>query len=267
MPTPHEHNRRAWDALAQRGQAFTLPATADQFADPLGNLDPRGWLEGSIAGKRVLCLAAGGGKHGPLYAAAGASVTVLDISPAMLERDHEVARRQGLTLRIAAGSMDDLSQFTLGEFDIVIHPVSTCYVPNIASVYEAVARVTAPGGLYVSQHKTPTSLQTSIAPGPQGYIVKEPYFRQGPLSQVQGTLLREEGTWEYLHRWEELLGSLCRAGFSIEDLAEPRHADPSAEQGSFGHRCCYVAPYVRVKARRRPSASTHVPTPQIILPS
>jgi hypothetical protein len=36
----------------------------------------------------------------------------------------------------------------------------------------------------------------------------------------------------------------------IEDLIEPPHAQADAAPGSFGHRSRYVAPYVRVKARR-----------------
>jgi hypothetical protein len=70
---------------------------------------------------------------------------------------------------------------------------------------------------------------------------------------VQGSLHREEGTLEFLHRWEELLGAMCRVGFSIEDLTEPCHARPQAEPGSFAHRSQFIPPYVRVKARRRGS--------------
>jgi hypothetical protein len=78
----------------------------------------------------------------------------------------------------------------------------------------------------------------------------EPYYRRGPLPPVVGSLHREEGTLEYLHRWEELLGLMCRAGFVIEDLVEPLHAKADAVPGSFAHRSRWVAPYVRVKARR-----------------
>jgi hypothetical protein len=63
-------------------------------------------------------------------------------------------------------------------------------------------------------------------------------------------LLRESGALEYLHRWDELVGGLCRAGFVIEDMEEPRHADPQAAVGTLAHRSCYIAPYVRIKARR-----------------
>ena len=40
-----------------------------------------------LAGLRVLCLAAGGGWHGPLFASLGAEVTVVDISGEMIERE------------------------------------------------------------------------------------------------------------------------------------------------------------------------------------
>jgi hypothetical protein len=122
-------------------------------------------------------------------------------------------------------------------------------------VYREVARVCSSGGLYVSQHKQPASLQADLRPGARGYELVEPYYRQGPLPAVFGSQHREPGTLEYLHRFEELLGGLCRAGFVIEDVIEPPHARADAEPGSFGHRSRYVAPYVRIKARRVDSVS------------
>lgn len=252
MTTPaHEHNQRAWDRRAQRQDTFAQPARDDEFRNPLAVLDGCGWLGGNISGKKLLCLAAGGGRQGPLYAAAGAQVTVVDISPAMLELDREVSRERKLTLRTVQTSMDDLSMFVDAEFDIVIHPVSTCYVSDVTKTYREVARVTRPGGVYISQHKQPTSLQAGMKPSPGGYELVEPYYRSGPLPVVSGSRLREEGTLEYLHRWEELMGKMCRAGFVIEDVIEPNHADGDSERGSLGHRSCFAAPYVRLKARRR----------------
>ena len=246
----HDHNRRAWDEMVRDRQRFTRPARDEDFADPLAAVDSLGWLGGNIRGARLLCLAAGGGKHAALYAAAGAIVTVVDISPAMLELDRQVAAERRLDLRTVAASMDEMPMLAAGEFDIVIHPVSTCYVPSIAPVYREVARITRPGGLYISQHKSPTSLQADTQISPRGYELVEPYYRSGPLPAVVGSRHREEGTLEYLHRWSELLGSMCRSGFVIEDLVEPLHAKDDAPPGSFEHRSRYVAPYVRIKARR-----------------
>jgi len=236
--------------MAAKGQRFTRAAADDDFANPLATVDQVGWLGADIRGKRLLCLAAGGGKHGPLYAAAGAVVTVVDLSPAQLELDRAVAAERRLELRTIEASMDDLSMFPAGEFDIVIQPVSTCYLPEIGPVYREVARIARPGGLYISQHKSPTSLQAHIRPSPHGYELTEPYYRTGPLPPVVGSPHREEGTLEYLHRWEEIVGLMCRAGFVIEDLIEPLHAKADLPPGTFAHRSRYVAPYVRIKARR-----------------
>ena len=195
-------------------------------------------------------LAAGGGKHSVLYAAAGANVTVVDISAEMLALDREVASHRELDIHTIQASMDDLSMLTAASFDIVIHPVSTCYVPEVQPVFQQVARVTKSGGIYVSQHKSPLSLQTDVQLTGTRYQISEPYYREGPLPAGRPSRLREAGTLEFLHRLEQLVGGICRAGFVVEDLVEPLHADPQAELGTFGHRCQYVAPYLRIKARR-----------------
>lgn len=252
MSDVHDHNRRAWDQRVRENRRFTRPVDPTELADPVKAIDP--WVAAEPpdgpAGKRVLCLAAGGGRQGILYANAGADVTVVDLSQAMLDVDDRVAADRGLPVRTVRASMDDLSMLGDGVFDIVVHPVSTCYLPDIAKVYSEVARVTRAGGLYVSQHKQPTSMQAHTEPVARGYELLEPYYREGPLPQVTGSVHREAGTLEYLHRWSALVGELCRAGFVIEDLSEPLHAKPESRPGTFGHRSCYVAPYVRLKARR-----------------
>lgn len=246
------HNARAWNSLARGGDPLARPASDDDCLDPLALIDAAGWL-GDVRGQRILCLAAGGGRQSALYAAAGAVVTVVDISGEMLAIDRTVARERALRVRLVETSMDDLSMFAAGEFDAVVHPVSTCYLPDVQPVFREVARVTRAGGLYVSQHKSPMSLQASLKPGAGGgeYAITERYYRTGPMpGAAEPSALRERGTMEFLHRWEELVGGMCRAGFVVEDLLEPMHAKTQADAGSFGHRAQFVAPYVRIKARR-----------------
>ena len=247
-----EHNRRAWDERVRLRKAHTAPVTSRDLENPMALLDECGWIGGNITGQRVLCLAAGGARHSLLCAAAGATVTVVDISPEMLALDRKIADERGLSVRAVEASMDDLSMLAVASFDLVIQPVSTCYVPDILAVYREVARVTAPGGLYISQHKQPASLQAEVVSSLRGYLLNEPYYRTGPLPPVvEGCSHREAGTVEFLHRWEDLLGGLCRSGFVIEDLIEPRHAHSQAEPGSFAHRSLFVPPYVTMKARRK----------------
>ncbi len=251
-----DHNRRAWDRLASDGVPLARPASDEAFGDPRGWLGSAGtaarpWLPARLDGLEVLCLAAGGGKHGPLYAAAGARVVVLDVSAAMLALDRAVARERRIDLEIVEGSMDDLSMFATGRFDLVIHPVSTCYLPDVSPVFREIARVTRSNGLYVSQHKSPASLQAGIVPNDRGrYELEHPQLTGKPLPLLPPSRLREAGTHEYVHSLASLLGGICRAGFTIEDVAEPDHALPSAAVGSTAHRAAFLPPYLRVLARR-----------------
>jgi ubiquinone/menaquinone biosynthesis C-methylase UbiE len=248
----HWHNRAAWDRLAKNQDRLAKPARDVDFANPLLSVDGPGWLGGDISGKRVLCLAAGGGRQGPIYAAAGANVTVVDISPAMLEIDRAVAAERNIRLQTVEASMDDLSVLADESYEIVIHPVSTCYVPDVAPVYREIARVLRAGGIYISQHKQPGSLQTTLEADQGGFRIVHRYYQSSPLPpSTTPNLIREEGTLEYVHRWEQLLGGMCRAGLVIEDITEPFHAKLDAEVNSFAHRCQFVAPYIRVKARRQ----------------
>ena len=257
-----EHNARAWDRLAEGRAVLARPAVDAAFDDPRqwlgsGGSAGRSWLPDRLHGLSVLCLAAGGGKHGPLYAAAGAKVTVLDISPAMLELDRQVARERKIDMEILQGSMDDLSMLGFGRFDLVIHPVSTCYVPAVADVFHEVARVTKPGGLYVSQHKSPASLQASLEPGASGrYELRHSQAAGEPLPPEPPSRLREAGTQEFIHSLSALLGGICAAGFAIEDVCEPDHAQPGAAAGSFAHRATFLPPYLRILARRTAGGAT-----------
>lgn len=257
-----DHNRRAWDARARAQERFARPAEDAQFRDPLASLDSQGWLAGQVAERDVLCLGAGGGKQSPLFAAAGARVTVVDVSAEMLVLDRAVAAERGLDVKTVHASMDDLAALADASFDVVWQPVSTCYVPDVSLVYREVARVLRDGGAYVSQHKQPASLQADTRSSPRGLELVEPYYRTGPLPDVAGSLHRESGTLEFLHRWEQLVGGMARAGLSIEDLIEPHHADFEAARDTFAYRSCYVAPYVRILARRRPRTTE---PPRIVL--
>jgi len=251
-------NRRAWDRLAKNESQFARVATDEECAQPLLALDTRGWLPGSVAGLDVLCLASGGGWQSILYAIAGANVTVVDISPEMLVRDDVEAKKRGVQVRTMEASMDQLDELAPSSFDIVHQPVSTCYVPKLKNVYAEVARVLRPDGLYISQHKQPTSLQIVERNNRNRYVLGVSYYHADPLPAVEDTAYREEGAVEYLHRWEQLIGELCLSGFVIEALTEPRRGDEKAQPGHFRQRGMFVAPYVRIKARR---LKTEVSTP------
>lgn len=252
-----EQNRVAWDRMAKNRHPLAKPATDEDLNDPLKCVDEIGWLGPTIAGQQVLCLAAGGGRHSALYSAAGANVTVVDISPGMLELDRQVARERQLQVRLIEGTMTSLPMLRDREFDLVVHPVSTCYVDDLWTTYCEIARVLRPGGLYISQHKQPMNLQASLEPTSGRYMIELPV--QGNLSATppaSPSRLRETGTREVIHSLQSLLGGMCRAGFSIEDLTEPQHGKLDKPAGSFGHRCAFIPPYIRIKARRNSNSTS-----------
>ncbi len=246
-----QHNERAWDNLVRDGSSFANPARPEDFDHPERIINPFGWLPGSFVDLHILCLAAGGGRHGPIFAAQRAKVTVVDISEEMLKLDREVADREGVSLVTHQASMTDLDGLGDAVFDIVLQPVSSCYVEDLSAIHREVARVIRPGGIYVVQHKQPVSLQAATVPLMEGgYALCEPYYREGDLPPVVGSEHREVGTREFLHTLESLLGGLCSAGFVINDVKEPRHDRPDASLRSFQARSAFVPPYLAIKATR-----------------
>ena len=262
-------NAAAWDRLAKAHDALASPACDEAFTDPrnwLGTGGPadRPWLPSSLRGLEVLCLAAGGGKHGPIYAAAGASVTVVDLSASMLDLDRQVARERKLHLELIQSSMDELTMLKNDYFDLVIHPVSSCYLPTLKQVFSEIVRVCRPGGLYMSQHKSPRSLQSSLQPNLNGrYELLFPECQSGDnsgaLPPAPPSRLREAGTDEFIHSLTDILGGICRAGFSIEDFFEPNEGDQEAVRGSFTHRAAFLPPYIRILARKYGQRATLQP--------
>lgn len=262
-------NAAAWDRLAKAHDALASPACDEAFTDPrnwLGTGGPadRPWLPSSLRGLEVLCLAAGGGKHGPIYAAAGASVTVVDLSASMLDLDRQVARERKLHLELIQSSMDELTMLKNDYFDLVIHPVSSCYLPTLKQVFSEIVRVCRPGGLYMSQHKSPRSLQSSLQPNLDGrYELLFPECQSGDNSRAlppaPPSRLREAGTDEFVHSLTDILGGICRAGFSIEDFFEPNEGDQEAVRGSFTHRAAFLPPYIRILARKYGQRATLQP--------
>jgi hypothetical protein len=61
-----EYNKRRWAALVQANAVFTRPQLDLDEAAARARVDPEGRL-GDVRGKRVLCLASGGGQQSVGY--------------------------------------------------------------------------------------------------------------------------------------------------------------------------------------------------------
>ncbi len=159
-----DHNRAAWNEEVKRGNTWTIPVSKEVIEKAnQGQYEllltpkkhvPENWL-GDVRGKRILCLACGGGQQGPVLASAGAEVTVFDNSDQQLKQDQDLADEFGLTLKTIQGNMQDLSPFGNESFDLIFHPVSNCFIDDILPVWKESYRVLKSGGVLLSGFNNP----------------------------------------------------------------------------------------------------------------
>jgi SAM-dependent methyltransferase len=243
------HNRLAWDRQVQQGNRWTVPvgpevtAAARQgrwqiFLTPTRPV-PRSWFP-ALAGCDVLCLASGGGQQGPILAAAGARVTVFDNSSQQLAQDRRVAERDGLEITTVEGDMRDLSAFPDGSFDLIVHPVSNVFVPDVRPVWREAYRVlrgpqsAAEPWSALGEYSSPGALLAGFD-NPALYLFDSALWEQGrlevrhplPYSDLESLseaekaqYLREGLPFEFSHMLEDQIGGQIDAGFLLAGLYE-----------------------------------------------
>ena len=57
--------------------------------------------------------------------------------------------------------MTDLSMFDSESFDLLVHPVSNLYVPDIQPVWQEAYRVLKPGGIMISGFMNPVFIYST----------------------------------------------------------------------------------------------------------
>lgn len=230
-----DHNRSVWRSFVQQGSAWTQPVSSEVIAaarrgdwrivltpsQPV----PQDWFP-PLAGRAVLCLAGGGGQQGPVLAAAGAHVIVLDFSPEQLAHDRLVAERDGLELATVQGDMADLSMFADGTFDLIVHPVSNVYIPDIQPVWREAYRVLRPGGALLAGFMNPLLyIFNQDVLGERIFEVKYslPYSELTSISAEERQRLIDEGdALQFSHTLADQLGGQMAAGLMLTGFYEDR---------------------------------------------
>jgi len=233
------HNRAAWDKRVDDHNRWTCPVTPHDIEmarqgdfrlvlTPTKPV-PMSWFP-ALLGARTLCLASGGGQQGPLLAAAGADVTVFDNSPRQLAQDRFVAQRDGLTLQTIEGDMADLSVFGDETFDLIVHPVSNCFVPEIRPVWRECFRVLRHGGVLLAKFTNPLRwIFDDERMGNGSLEVRHaiPYSDLGSLSEAdcRRLVLDKMLPVEFSHTLTDQIGGQLEAGFLLSGFYEDRPGD------------------------------------------
>lgn len=174
---------------------------------------PASWWP-PLAGAEVLGLACGGAQQMPILTAAGASCTVLDYTPAQLESERMVAEREGYHIDIVQADMTKILPFPEEYFDVVVNPVSLCYVREVEPIFREAARVLRPGGVLLAGFDTGFNYVVDDA---EERIVRGlPYDPLDDPSLLEQDDVEEVGV-QFSHTTGELLRALLRAGFVIDD--------------------------------------------------
>lgn len=229
-----EHNSKAWDNKVEEGSRYTQVVSSEvidksktgvwEICVTTEKSVPRDWFPESVSGLKILCLASGGGQQGPVLAAAGADVTVTDISRKQLEQDESVAKRDGLTLRTVQGDMSNLSDFEDEYFDIVVNPVSNLFVKDVKPVWNEVSRVLKNKGILIAGFTNPLlwifddnqerkgilDVKNSIPSSTLDYL---------PKDEVQN-YIDSNNTIEFAHTLEDQIQGQIDAGFIVTGFYE-----------------------------------------------
>jgi len=231
-----DHNRQAWNQQVEKGNRWTIPADSrtiraasegrwEIFLTPTKPV-PEDWFP-ALDGLEVLCLASGGGQQGPILAAAGAQVTVFDNSPRQLAQDRMVAEREGLAIRTVQGDMADLGMFADESFDLIVHPVSNVFAPDVRPVWKEAHRVLRDGGALLAGFDNPAThlfdYDLAVRTGVLHVKHTLPYSDAESLSaEVQRRRLEAGTPLEFSHTLEEQIAGQIDAGFVLTGFYEDR---------------------------------------------
>lgn len=263
-----KYNLERWKALAEANALWTQPWQGLDADTARNRLDPDGLL-GDVRGKRVLCLASGGGQQAPAFALLGARVISFDLSEAQLQRDRKAAEHYGVYFETVQGDMRDLSSLDKAAFDVVYHGHSLNFVPDARVVFREVVRVLRRNGIYHFSCHNPffMGLKETDWNG-KGYTLKQHFLEGTEITSDDSEWVYDRskrpgpihGPREYRHTLGALVNGLVEQGFVILHVndAVDVHPNPNAEPGTWDHFVSIAPPWLGFWACYRPHVTQQI---------
>ena len=183
---------------------------------------PHEWF-GDIKGKKLLGLASGGGQQIPIFSALGAKCTVLDYSKAQIDSEIAVAKREGYTAEFVRADMTKPLPFDDGQFDIIFHPVSNCYIEEVEPVFRECYRVLKKGGMFLAG--LDNGFNYVFDDGDESTVKNSLPFNPLKDPDLMRRLVEWDDGVQFSHTIEEQIGGQLKAGFVLTDIYEDYNAE------------------------------------------
>ncbi|WP_298593856.1 class I SAM-dependent methyltransferase [uncultured Mitsuokella sp.] len=224
--TYQDINKETIDRWVEEGWMWGNPTSHEEYLEAKkGNWNvlltptvfvPHEWF-GTLKGKKILGLASGGGQQMPIFHALGAECTVLDYSSKQIESEWLVAEREGYQIDAIEGDMTKKFPFPDERFDVVFHPVSNCYVEDVAFVFREAYRVLKYGGMLLSGLNNEINYMVDKE---EKEIVWTMPFNPLKDEKAREYMLAERSGMQFSHTMTEQIGGQLKAGFTLLDLYE-----------------------------------------------
>lgn len=236
-----KHNAVFWDIQAELQNEWSRPVSYETVEAAKNgqweihltkNKLPESWLPKQLKNKDILCLASAGGQQAPVLAAAGANVTVFDISEKQLELDRYIAKRNHLMLKTIQGNMTDLHGIVDGSFDYIIHPISNLYVPDLTPVWCECYRVLRPQGVLLTSFYNPILFVFEKNKELEEKGLLNPKFKlpYSDIDHLEASILNQKTTNKqaliFGHTLSSQINGQLEAGFLLSGFYEDEHPSP-----------------------------------------
>jgi SAM-dependent methyltransferase len=244
-----ERAREWWNAWADHFQTEYGDGEIEVGID-WGPGAPKGddlGLLGDLDGTKTIELGCGGAQFGLALAEQGADVTGVDISGAQLSHARANADERDADVEFIEASVTDLSMIRDGTYGLAVSAFAFQWVGDLDSCFREASRILADGGRLVFSVDHPYYKLID----PETGEFERSYFGDAPRQEYSDGLdakmvIHRRGVAETVNR-------LTDAGFTIEQLREPGHADPAeyvSEFGSFDPELMATVPPTIVYAAR-----------------
>jgi SAM-dependent methyltransferase len=224
-------NRSWWDAesTAYYDEHGAFLGDSDLLWCPEGVRESAAGLLGPVAGREVLEMGCGAAQGARWLTSAGARATAFDVSMGQLRQSRVLDARSGTAVPRLVQADAQLLPFRDASFDLVASAFGGIpFVADSAGVMREVARVLRPGGRFVFSVTHPMRWMFADDPGPDGLVVRQPYFDRTPYVEVDDT-----GTASYVEHHRTMgdrIRELVGAGLLLRDVVEPEWPEGHARE-------------------------------------